>query len=98
MKTNKTARTTQYLIYRHGANAANQSLSERRPVAIVEAPSRAAATATVRFDCARLDAYAPSCLALAQHVDCWANQRFSAVPRSKASRADWNSVAEQEAE
>lgn len=86
-----TRRSTTYLVYRCGANAANQGMTERMPVAIVEATSQAEATATVRLSD---DHHAPSVLALDHDVTCWANQRFVAVPGSRASVRDWNSLVE----
>jgi hypothetical protein len=83
---------TMYLVYRNGSNSANQSMCDQMPVAIVEAPSRAAACATVRHDGARLDVHAPSYLALDESVECWANQHFTAVPRSRAKASDWNAI------
>lgn len=86
---------TAYLVYRHGSNASNQSMRDVAPVAIVEAPSREAACETDGDE--HPTVHSSLWLRLAPDVDCWANQRFSAVPLSRAPRADVREVQEQEA-
>jgi hypothetical protein len=76
---------TDYLIYRHGSNSANQSLSDKEPVAIVEAPSRTAAIETEGDEHVRRLALDPS-------VSVYANQWLEAVPKSKVRVTDWNYV------
>jgi hypothetical protein len=84
---------TQYLVYRHGSNAANQPMRDRAPVAIVEARTRDDATACAySVDDPRIADHA-YCI-LARHVSVWANQRLSAVPVSRAPKADVREVQE----
>jgi hypothetical protein len=80
---------TMYLIYRNGANSANQPMCDQMPVAIVEAASRDAACATDRHD-----ANGPCYLSLDESVTCWRDQHFTAVPWSRAKACDWNAVVE----
>lgn len=63
----------QYLVYRHGSNAANQHMTEKEPIAIVKAKDRE------------------------ESIAIWANQRLEAIPESRAKKADWNYVLEQDA-
>jgi len=84
-----------YLIRRHGSNAANQSMTRVANVAIVEAKNRDEAVAK---------AIAGDVLAGAEHsfdwstnkidysVSCYANQSLEAIPESKARISDWNEV------
>lgn len=83
-----------YLLYRIGANAANQS-SERAPVAIVEAASRKEAeqVETQASPTVHDSAWAK----LAPEVSVWVNQRLEAVPESRARAGDWNQVLVEEA-
>lgn len=69
-----------YLIIRHGANSANQPMTPRLPVALVEAKNRGEAEATEHDG----DARSPAFLKLAPRVKVWANQRVEAVPLSRA--------------
>lgn len=86
---------TRYLVYRHGANASNQPMTNVRPVAVVEANSRDAACATERHDPpGKLDPYAPATMVLDREITVWANQYLSAIPVSKAPRADLRAVGE----
>lgn len=81
-----------FLIYRHGANRANQSLCDKMPVAIVEAES--AAEALEEESDPKPSIYSSRWLKLAPHVTAWANQTFSAVTEDKADADDWNAVVE----
>ena len=85
-----TTKTREYLVYRHGSNAANQHLCNKMPVAIVAAVSREEACRTESPE--NPGVYDSAWLAADSSVSCWANQRFSAIPRSRASVRDWNSV------
>lgn len=85
--------TTKYLLIRYGANAANQSMCARMPVAIVDAPNRSEAERTERVDSSpHTSAFAY----FAPEVDVWANQRLEAVPLSRAKRSDIREVEEAE--
>lgn len=87
---------TQYLVIRHGSNAANQRMRAAAPVAIVTAGSRAAATETVRLDPpGKLDPHSPAVLALDNEITVWANQHLTAVPVSRASKADLRELREE---
>lgn len=81
-----------YLLYRVGANRANQG-DHRVPVAIVEARNQAEATAT-EIPGGVPDIDLPSASVLAPEITCWANQHLEAVPQSRAPDRDWNSVLE----
>lgn len=83
-----------WLLVRHGSNAANQSRTFRLPVAVVRAIDPADATETRHdgsFDC-------PSYSVRAPWVDVWANQRLEAIPLSRATRADIAQAREAEAD
>lgn len=82
----------EYLVYRHGSNASNQGACDVLPVAIVRAKSAKEACETSGPDVH--DLYAAAYLARAPWVDCWNNQRFSAVAASRARRADWQEAQE----
>lgn len=72
-----TAKTRQYVIYRSGSNAANQSMTnEAIPVFLVESVSVAAAIKS----------------AMDAGVTCYANQHMTAKPSSRVSRRDWDSA------
>lgn len=73
---------TNYLIYRLGSNGCNQPGVHRCPVGIVSAPSRQAAVD--RFCAEGGEIF-------------YANQRAEAVPESRASGDDWNSVLDADA-
>lgn len=82
----KTKKLVQYAVYRHGANASNQGMRATQLVAVVSAPN---AEAACEVDGpAKPSVYDSNWLKLDESVTCWANQRFSAVPVSKASKAD----------
>ena len=81
-----------YLVYRHGSNAANQSMRDTAPVAIVEAKSANEACA-VESD-PKPTIHSSAWLALNSDVTLYANQRVSAVPLSKARKADRREVEE----
>lgn len=95
-----------YLVYRVGSNAANQPMTfEPVPIAIVEAKNRRAAVRRGYsggggpksvHDCLFLD---PDGEIVAQVGDLsvYANQYLYALPRSKASKRDWNAVLEENA-
>ena len=70
----------QYLIYRHGSNAANQSMTPVMTVCSIEAKSRAEAVQ----------------MALESGVTCYNNQRLEARPASRCSREDCQAVFELE--
>jgi hypothetical protein len=84
-----------YLVYRHGANGANQGGEMKRPVALVRAPSAAAACETVERSPGTL--YATSELVLARGIHAYHNQSFSAVAVSRAPRADVRRVEQDDA-
>lgn len=96
------ARTFEYLLYRKGSNAANQSMSFGWvPIAIVRTPSREAAEATTWGDerpnvhgCPRV---AADVVASGGNLDVWSNQCLMAVPKSKAKIADILAVLEADA-
>ena len=94
-QTSQTRRTHEYLIYRHGSNSANQSCCDCAPVAIVTAASREEACRTETPESPTV--HDSAWLAADPSVDCWHNQYFSAVPRSRASARDWNAVLDAEA-
>lgn len=64
---------TLYIVYRHGSNAANQSMTQVMAVGIWEAASRAEATQRAAVDPA---------------VVVYANQYLEARPYSRSSHAD----------
>lgn len=70
-----------YLIYRHGSNAANQSMCNKAPVAIVN-------EAETSDEAERI---------AAKHLTVYANQFLSAVEEGEADIDDWNAVCEQDA-
>lgn len=83
-----------WLLVRHGSNAANQSRTFRLPVAVVRAVDAGEATETRRdggWD-------GPSYSTRAPWVDVWANQRLEAIPLSRATRADVEQARETEAD
>lgn len=92
-----TTKTRQYLVYRVGSNAANQSRTlAPKPIAIVEAENRTAAASTSWQgrkpsidDCPSL---AAKIVASGGNLDVWSNQHVYAVPRSAAKMSDWNAV------
>lgn len=84
-RVNLETKMTAYIIYRSGANRANQSTRERAPVAIVEAKSREAAC---EVDHGAPSVHAPRYCLAAPWVKVWANQDLTAKPVSKASRRD----------
>lgn len=71
---------TNYLIYRHGSNGANQSMCNKMPVAIVTAESKQAAKDAVALERPEITVYA--------------NQFLSAIPESTAPVGDWNAQLE----
>lgn len=75
-----TKRQTEYLIYRHGSNGANQSLCNKAPVAIIVARSRREALEKVATE--RPD------------ITVYNNQFLTATPQSHANADDWNSQIE----
>ena len=89
----------EFLIYRKGSNAANQSLTFNWvPIAIVKARSRQEAETTSWYGekpnihgCPSLSA---EILASVGNIDVWSNQIVKAVPVSKAKKSDWNTVLE----
>ncbi len=89
---------THYLIYRHGSNRANQSMTPKTAVAIVEARSQDDAVAKVRARHPSLVTGYRDDMTGLPYVSCYANQRFSAVPRSRANREDWMQVVEDSAQ
>ena len=94
MATTQTRKTRDYLVYRHGSNAANQSLCDCAPVAIVTATSREEAC---RTDAPEQPTVRDSAwLAADPSVTCWINQYFSAVPVSRARSADVRAVEERD--
>jgi len=89
---------TQYLVYRTGSNAANQSCTfEPVPIAIVEAKSREEACRTEWLEkisvhgCPKL---VGEIVADCGNLDVWSNQHLHAVPQSKARKSDWIAVLE----
>lgn len=72
---------TDYLIYRRGANAANQSGRDNAPVLIVNGADSADSAIAIAKN----------------HVDTYANQRLSAVARDNAPDEDWNELLERDA-
>jgi hypothetical protein len=74
--------TREYLVYRHGSNAANQHLCNKMPVAIVTAVSREKACRTETLE--NPGVYDSAWLAADSSVSCWANQYFSATPRQRS--------------
>lgn len=93
------AKTYEYLVYRNGSNAANQSRETGWvPIAIVRAASKEAAEATTWGDekpnvhgCPRLAAeIVESC----GNLDVWSNQYTRAVPASRAPLRDLNALYE----
>ena len=79
MTTNK---PTQFLIYRHGSNRANQSLCERMPVGVISARTRQEALENFVTEYPDVSVYA--------------NQYLSAVREADASVTDWNALAEEQ--
>jgi hypothetical protein len=75
-------RAFDYVVYRVGSNAANQSMTHEMAIAVVSAPSREAACQAVRDG--------------GEHT-VYANQHLHAVPASKAPRADLEHLREREA-
>ena len=75
------SRRVDYLIYRHGSNAFNQSMTQAMAVAIVnDAPNE---TEARRFAGESIPA-----------ASCYNNQHLEAVPVSRAKRVDVNAVCE----
>lgn len=96
------AKIFEYLVYRSGSNAANQSMTpEGVPIAIVRAGSRAEAEATTWGDCEPSVRHCPTpsaeVVASVGNLDVWANQSLAAVPQSRARASDWNAVLEADA-
>ena len=89
---------THYLVYRHGSNAANQSMTPKMAVAIVEARSQDDAIARVRTRHPSLVTGYRDDMTVLPYVSCYANQSFSAVPRSRANKDDWMQVVEDSAQ
>lgn len=87
------ARTTTYVLFRKGANGANQSLCDRAPVAIVVAASKAEAEQCDHDGSPHASAF----VRLAPHVSVWANQHIEAVPLSRAPRWAVREIQENEA-
>jgi hypothetical protein len=80
-KTKTAKRRADYLIYRHGSNAFNQSMTQTEAVAIVNgAPGE---TEARRF--------AGESIPVAS---CYSNQHLEAVPVSRAKKADVAAVCE----
>lgn len=75
---------TSYLIYRHGSNAANQSMCNAMPVCIVDAASRQGAIDAVRANHPEITVYA--------------NQYLTAIPKSRVSEQTWNEQLEYDAQ
>ena len=89
-------KTHEYLIVRHGSNAANQSMCSRAPVAICEATSREEAKSKALAG----DVIAATARCLADDsrmVTVYNNQRLEAIPRSAARVSEWNAVCETDA-
>ena len=83
---------TSYVVYRHGSNSNNQSMRLVAPVAIVEAKSADEACALDGDERPTLDS--SLWLTHAPWVNFWNNQRASAKPVSRASRADVQEAAD----
>jgi len=88
----KKTKTTRYLVYRQGANGANQGGANSVPVAIVTARSRAEACETDSVIDGGLVIY--TWLKADGDIGAYANQSFYAVPESKAKSSDWDRVLE----
>lgn len=79
-----------FLIYRHGSNAANQGMCDKLPVAIVEAASPELAVEEESDPAPNLQS--SPWLKLAPDVRRYVNQWFEAVPEAAADVDDWNAV------
>lgn len=92
-------KTFEYLVYRVGSNAANQSCTfEPVPIAIVRASSREEAARTSwhgeEISVHGCPSLAAEVIAHCGNLDVWSNQHVYAVPQSKAKSSDWNLVFE----
>lgn len=85
---------TEYAVFRHGANASNQS-SDAVLVAVVEAASAEEACATEQPE--RRTVHDSAWLKLDPSVTVWANQRLTAKPASRVGKAELNDFYEREA-
>ena len=71
------ARTVEYVVYRHGSNGANQSMTQTMPIGIYSGTGK---TATERRHAAQE--------AAAQEHTVYANQWLDAIPSSRVSAAE----------
>ena len=76
---------TTYVIYRHGSNKANQSMCNKAPVAVLEAPSRKAAIEQA-FE-----------LKNSGRFTVYNNQFLSAASRSQVPTDEFNAACEEDA-
>ena len=88
----KQKRMRQYVVYRHGANAANQGMALKRAVALVEAesPEQACETDVAMPGMLSVTRY----LVRAPRVHAYHNQHFTARPVSRASKRDIEALEE----
>jgi hypothetical protein len=86
---------TSYAVYRYGCNAANQSMTPKMLVAIVEASNSEEAAAVDAPE--QLSVHSPATAKLAPAVTVWANQFLSALPVSKVSAGELRAFEENQA-
>lgn len=75
--------TVSYVVYRHGANAANQSMAQTMPVGIYEGTGRTAA-----------ERRAAAIAEAAADVTVYANQWLTAEAAARVSRDDYTAAIE----